>query len=152
MERGAQGPAGSPTTAPPCRCLRLLLQAPSFFSLTSPVSTSMMSLPTIPQKRTACHRSPPETRPHSTGRGDNVRCQSWFQTDVCRGAGRRHRGNTSDEKEEIKAGASSGGFGALKMEFGGPFLNDGSSSSILRVISNCFQSRSYGNCRSLLSC
>lgn len=35
---GAQGPAGSPTTAPPCRCLRLLLQAPSFFSLTSPVS------------------------------------------------------------------------------------------------------------------
>lgn len=46
--------------------------------------------------------------------------------------------NTSNREEEMKERESRRGFNAPQMEFRGPFLNDGSSSFILRVISNCF--------------
>lgn len=50
--------------------------------------------------------------------------------------------NTSNEEVEMKGEC-------VQMEFQGPFLNDGSSSHILFVISNCFYMCSYGNCSEL---
>lgn len=50
--------------------------------------------------------------------------------------------NTSNEEVEMKGEC-------IQMEFQGPFLNDGSSSHIVFVISNCFYMCSYGNCSEL---
>lgn len=49
---------------------------------------------------------------------------------------------TSNDEVEIKGEW-------VHMEFQGPFPNDGSSSHILFVISNCFYICSYGNCSEL---